>query len=75
VTEPDRGLTAWKAANGIEALWIMKRQRPDLALLDLSMSQSTDSRPCAMSGRSTLRSISSSSPVMGPTKLVNGSRV
>ena len=29
--------TAWEAAHGLEALWIVKHQRPDLVLLDLTM--------------------------------------
>lgn len=33
----DRGCTTWEAANGLEALWIVKHQRPDLVLLDLRM--------------------------------------
>ena len=31
------GTPAWEATNGLEALWIVKHQRPDLVLLDLRM--------------------------------------
>jgi CheY-like chemotaxis protein len=31
------GRTTWEATNGVEALWIVKHQRPDLVLLDLTM--------------------------------------
>ena len=31
------GSEAWEASNGLEALWVVKHQRPDLVLLDLSM--------------------------------------
>jgi len=32
-----RGYATWEAANGLEALWIVKHRRPHLVLLDLSM--------------------------------------
>ncbi len=32
-----RGYTTWEATNGLEALWIVKHQRPELVLLDLRM--------------------------------------
>ena len=31
------GCQAWQAANGLEALWIVKHHRPTLVLLDLTM--------------------------------------
>jgi two-component system response regulator (stage 0 sporulation protein F) len=31
------GRTTWEASNGLEALWIVKHQRPDVVLLDLRM--------------------------------------
>ena len=31
------GCEAWQAANGLEALWIVKHHRPTLVLLDLTM--------------------------------------
>jgi len=31
----NRGCTTWQAANGLEALWIVKHHRPELVLLDL----------------------------------------
>ncbi len=33
----NRGYTTWEASNGLEALWIVKHQRPELVLLDLRM--------------------------------------
>jgi two-component system response regulator (stage 0 sporulation protein F) len=33
----EQGQTIWEAANGLEALWIAKHQRPDLVFLDLRM--------------------------------------
>jgi CheY-like chemotaxis protein len=31
------GNEAWEATNGLEALWVVKHQRPGLVLLDLTM--------------------------------------
>src|SRR5262249_26520999 len=31
------GAEAWEASNGLEALWVVKHQRPQLVLLDLTM--------------------------------------
>ena len=31
------GCRAWEAANGLEALWVVKHERPSLVLLDLTM--------------------------------------
>lgn len=31
------GFTVWEAANGLEALWVTKHQRPSLVLVDLRM--------------------------------------
>ena len=31
------GTEAWEASNGLEALWVVKHQRPALVLLDLMM--------------------------------------
>ena len=31
------GRTTWEATNGLEALWIVKHERPDVVLLDLRM--------------------------------------
>jgi CheY-like chemotaxis protein len=32
-----RGLTVWEAANGLEALWVTKHERPSVVLVDLRM--------------------------------------
>lgn len=32
-----RGMAVWEAANGLEALWVTKHQRPALVLVDLRM--------------------------------------
>lgn len=33
----NRGCVTWEASDGLEALWIVKHQRPGLVLLDLRM--------------------------------------
>ena len=48
------GCEAWQAANGLEALWIVKHHRPTLVLLDLTMPR--------LDGEQTMREIQAIKP-------------
>jgi len=52
-----------EASNGAEAIELIGRERPDLALLDLQMPRSTASASCGCSRRAGCRSSPSSRPM------------